>query len=426
MVPSLVRLKGRKEPFVNTPAFDTTPINMSDFGAALKGRVITPDDADYDKVRTVFYGGIDRRPALIVRVANASDVSRVISLARETGLESAVRSGGHSMPGHSVTDGGIALDLSDMQALEIDTENRTAWAETGLTASAYTTAAGAYGVADRLRRYRFGWNWGITLGGGVGYLVRKYGLTIDSLLAADVVTADGHLIRVDAELHPDLFWAIRGGGGNFGVAIRFQFRLHEVGTIVGGMLMLPATPDVIASFIAEAEAAPEELSTIANVVTAPPMPFIPAEYHGRPVIMAMLAFAGPVEDGQRAIVPFRALATPIADMVQPMPYPQIYAAGRRRVPPARGDALNVHGYHRSSSGRYDCRLSPGIDRANGRSPASSARWCHGPCARRRDRIRAPQGPDYGKRRRAVRAPRRRNRAQGLGHALRVSSEPGRL
>jgi Berberine and berberine like len=155
--------------------------------------------------------------------------------------------------------------------------------------------------------------------------VRKHGLTIDDLLAAEVVTADGELLRVDAESHPDLFWAIRGGGGNFGVATRFQFRLHEVDEIIGGMLILPATSEVIASFVTEAEAAPEELSTIANVMTAPPMPFLPAEVHGQLVIMAMLVYAGEeVEAGQRAVAPFRTLAEPIVDMLKPMPYPEIY------------------------------------------------------------------------------------------------------
>ncbi len=144
------------------------------------------------------------------------------------------------------------------------------------------------------------------------------------MLAADVVTADGRLLRVDAETHPDLFWAIRGGGGNFGVVTRFRFRLHEVDTIVGGMLLLPATPDVIESFVAEAEAAPEELSVIANIMPAAPMPFVPAVHHGRLVIMAMLVYTGEVEAGERTIAPFRALATPLADTVGPKPYPQMY------------------------------------------------------------------------------------------------------
>lgn len=292
--------------------------------ATLKGQVIAPGDAGYDEARTVFYGGVDRRPAVIVRAIDATDVSRVVSLARETGLELAVRSGGHSSAGHSVSDGGIVLDLREMKALDIDVNGHTAWAETGLTAGEYTNAVGAYGLATGFGDTGSVGIGGITLGGGVGYLVRKYGLTIDSLLAADIVTADGQFIRVDAETHPDLFWAIRGGGGNFGVVTRFQFRLYEVDTIVGGMLMLPATPDVIAAFIAEAEAAPEELSAIVNVMPAPPLPFVPEGYHGRLVIMALLCYAGEIGAGERAVAPFRALATPLVDMVRPMPYPEIY------------------------------------------------------------------------------------------------------
>jgi len=302
---------------------DTT-IAIPQLRVAVKGRVIAPEDAGYDEARTVFIGGVDRRPAVIVRVADATDVSRVVSLARETGLELAVRSGGHSAAGHSVSDGGIVLDLSNMRGLDIDAQRRTAWAETGLTTGEYTTAAGAHGLATGFGDTGSVGIGGITLGGGVGYLVRKHGLTIDDLLAADAVTADGQLLRVDAETHPDLFWAIRGGGGNFGVATRFQFRLHEVDTIVGGMLLLPATPGVIASFIAEAEAAPEALSTIANVMPAPPMPFVPAEHHGRLSIMALLCYAGAVEAGERVLAPFRALATPIVDMVRPMRYPEMY------------------------------------------------------------------------------------------------------
>jgi hypothetical protein len=303
---------------------ETNPISIPQLRAVLNGRVIAPDDAAYDEARAVFYGGFDRRPAIIVRVADATDVSHVVALARESGLELAVKSGGHSVAGHGVSEGGIVLDLSEMKNLEIDVEQRTAWAETGLTAGEYTAAAGAHGLATGFGDTGSVGIGGITLGGGVGYLVRKHGLTIDDLLAAEVVSADGELLRVDAERHPDLFWAIRGGGGNFGVATRFRYRLHEVDTIVGGMLVLPATPEVIHSFVAEAEAAPVELSTIANVMTAPPMPFLPAEVHGQLVIMAMLAYAGEVEAGERVIAPFRALAEPIVDMVKPMRYPEIY------------------------------------------------------------------------------------------------------
>ncbi len=212
-----------------------------------------------------------------------------------------------------------------MKRMEIDVDGRTAWAETGLTAAEYTTAAAAHGLGTGFGDTGSVGIGGLTLGGGVGYLVRKHGLTIDDLLAADLVTADGQLLRVDAENNPDLFWAIRGGGGNFGVATRFQFRLHDVSSVVGGMLVLPATSELICSFVAEADAAPEELSTIANIMVAPPMPFLPEALHGKLVLMGMLVYAGPAEAGQRAVAPFRALATPLADMIRPMSYPEIYA-----------------------------------------------------------------------------------------------------
>lgn len=299
-------------------------ISIPQLRAALNGRVIAPDDAEYDKARTVFYGGVDRRPAVIVRVADANDVARVISLARETGLPLAVRSGGHSTAGHSVCEGGIVLDLSAMRALDIDVAQRTAWVETGMTAGEYTSATNAHGLATGFGDTGSVGIGGITLGGGIGYLTRKHGLTIDSLLAAEIVTADGQCLQVDADHHPDLFWAIRGGGGNFGVATRFKFQLHPVDTVVGGLLILPATPETVAAFIAEAEAAPEELSTIANVMPAPPMPFLPADKHGQLVIFAILVHATGGEAGERAVAPFRAIAAPLADMVRPMRYPEIY------------------------------------------------------------------------------------------------------
>ena len=211
-----------------------------------------------------------------------------------------------------------------MRGLDIDAERRTAWAQTGLTAAGYTAAAGEHGLATGFGDAGSVGLGGITLSGGVGFLVRKHGMTIDALLAAEVVTADGRLLRVDAEHHPDLFWAIRGGGGNFGVATRLKFRLHEVDTIVGGMLVLPANADVLAAFIAEAEAAPDELSTVANVMPAPPLPFLAPEHHGRLVVIATMVYAGDAEAGERAVAPFRALATPLADLLRPMPYPEMY------------------------------------------------------------------------------------------------------
>jgi len=301
-----------------------TDISIPKLRETVTGRVIAPDDDGYDEARTLVYGGSDQRPAVIVRAADAADVARVVTFTRETGVELAIRGGGHSPAGHSTTEGGIVLDLRELKALEIDAEGRTAWAQSGLTAGEYTVAAAEHGLATGFGDTGSVGIGGITLSGGVGYLVRKHGLTIDSLLEAEVVTADGELRHVDEHTHPDLFWAIRGGGGNLGVATRFRYRLHELGGIVGGMLFLPATVDVVADFIAEAEAAPEELSAIANVMVAPPMPFVPEEVHGKLIVMALMCYAGGPEAGEQALAPFRALAKPLADMLRPMSYPEMY------------------------------------------------------------------------------------------------------
>jgi hypothetical protein len=301
-----------------------TDISIDELRRAVRGRVIGPEDRGYDELRTPFYGGIDRRPAAIVLVADDRDVASVVTFARGSGAELAVRSGGHSVAGHSVSEGGIVLDLREMKAVELDLETGTAWAQTGLTAGEYTKAAGEHGLATGFGDTGSVGIGGITLGGGVGYLSRKYGLTIDDLLAAEIVTADGELLHVDDRSHPDLFWAIRGGGGNFGVATRFRLRLHEVPGVVGGMLLLPATTETIPAFIAAAQEAPEEVSGIGNVMPAPPMPFLPEEVHGKLSIMALLCFAGDAEAGQRALAPFREIATPLADMLRPIPYAEMY------------------------------------------------------------------------------------------------------
>jgi FAD/FMN-containing dehydrogenase len=307
-------------PSIHTP----TALDVARLGGEFRGRVVGPADADYDALRAVMAGGIDRRPAAIVRVADARDVARAIALARDTGLELAVRSGGHSGAGHGTTEGGIVIDLRDLDALDIDIEGRTAWAGAGLTAGAYSLAAAEHGLATGFGDTGSVGLGGLITGGGMGYLSRKHGLTIDHLLAAEVVTADGRVLAVDDERHPDLFWAIRGGGGNVGVVTRFRLRLHPVDGFVGGMLVLPATPAVVAGFIAAAEAAPDEVSTIANVMPAPPMPFLPEERHGELVVLAMLAHAGAPEAADSALAPFRALAEPLADMLRPMRYPEMF------------------------------------------------------------------------------------------------------
>ena len=290
----------------------------------VRGQVITPDDAGYDQARTVFYGNVSKRPNAIVRVEGVTDVQRVVAAAREGGYELAIRSGGHSIAGHSTTDGGIVLDLRSLNKIEIDPATRTARVETGATALQVTEAATKHGLVLGFGDAGSVGVGGITLGGGIGFLVRKWGLTIDSLLAAEIVTADGEVRHASATENPDLFWAIRGGGGNFGVVTRLEFRLHEMPHFTGGILVLPATPETIAGFVAVSLAAPDELSTIGNVMPCPPLPFVPTDVHGKLVIFGMIAYAGDDESAQRAIAPLRALATPIADMVKPMQYAAMY------------------------------------------------------------------------------------------------------
>jgi FAD/FMN-containing dehydrogenase len=331
---------------------------LSGLRAGIAGPVIGPDDDEYEEARQVFFPAFDRRPAAIVRPVDADEVAYVVALARETGLELAVRSGGHSPAGHGVTDGGIVLDLSRLRSMEIDPDARVAWVETGLTAGEVTTAAARYGLAVPFGDAATVGIGGLTLGGGVGYLVRKHGLTIDSLLAAEVVTADGRLLYVDAEQHPDLFWAIRGGGGNFGVATRFRFRLHPVDVVTGGLLILPATAETIAGFTAAAEAAPDELSAVANVLAAPPVPFVPAEHHGRLVVMAMIAHAGPTDEGKQAVAPFRALAQPIVDLLRPMPYPEMFPAEGVPRQLAVGRTTFMEAVDRDVAGAIVDRLEP--------------------------------------------------------------------
>jgi FAD/FMN-containing dehydrogenase len=303
----------------------TSPhLDLDDLRGRVRGAVITPDHPEYDAARRIMLGGIDPRPAALVRVSDAADVGAVIAFARETGAELAVRSGGHSGAAHGNVDGGVVIDVRGLASLEIDVVGRTAWAGSGLTAGEFTAAAAEHGLAVGFGDTGTVGLGGIVTGGGVGYLVRKHGMTIDSLLAAEIVTADRQTRVVDAEHEPDLFWAIRGGGGNFGVVTRFRFRLHELAGVVGGMLILPATPATVEGFIAASQAAPDELSGIGNVMNCPPMPFVPEDVHGKLVILARLAWAGPADAAEAALAPFRALATPYADMLRPIGYPEMF------------------------------------------------------------------------------------------------------
>ena len=305
---------------------------------SLKGEVVAKGHADYDEVRTVALANYDRRPAALVRVANAADVAAVINFARATGLELAVRSGGHSVGGHSGTEGGIVIDMRALKGIDIDVGAMTAWCGAGLTAGEVTAAVEQHGMIIGFGDSATVGISGLTLGGGIGYMARKYGLTVDNLLAAEVVTANGDIVVADADHHPDLFWAIRGGGGNFGVVTRFKYRLHALPAFTCGPLILPATAEVLAGFAAAAMAAPEELTTIAMVMPIPPMPFVPSELHGELALIGMMAYAGDSAAARPVLAPFRALAKPIADLVDSAPYSSLYMMD---PPPGERPAVTV-------------------------------------------------------------------------------------
>ena len=288
--------------------------------AALTNPIIDADHVDYDDARHTFYHGLNRRPALIARPASDDEVAEVIAAARETGMQLAVRSGGHSAVGYGVWDDSLVLDLSAMKAIDIDLEQQTAWAETGLTAVEFTTATSEHGLVVGFGDTGSVGIGGITLGGGVGLLHRSQGLTLDSVLAADIVTADGRQLRLDETNYPDLFWAIRGGGGNFGVVTRFRYKLHPVNRVVGGMLAFPATPDVAEAVLAKAMMAPEELSGEVTMMTMPRLTDVEPRFYGQVMVGIIMVHSGSVEEGKQLFDEFRAISPPIIDTVQAMPY----------------------------------------------------------------------------------------------------------
>lgn len=305
----------------------TLTADLAPLDAALHGTVIAPGDDGYDTARRVFQAAVDRRPVAVVHAADVADVQATVRYARDQALPLAVRAGGHAFPGDGIADGGVVLDLAALDAVEIDAGSRSAWAQGGVKAGTYTAAAARHGLATGFGDSPNVGIAGLTLGGGIGWLVRRHGLTIDSLLGAEVVTADGELVIADVEQHPDLFWALRGGGGNFGVVTRLRYRLHEIGPSFGGMVVLPAERDVLTGLVTLAGDAPDDLSMIIHAAKAPPAPFLPAEVHGRPVVMATFLHAGGSAQGEDTVRRMHTLATPIAEDVRPMAYPEIFELG---------------------------------------------------------------------------------------------------
>lgn len=311
-------------PLTQTQAIKhTSPETLRDFRRRLKGGTIDAGDAAYDSARGIRSLLYDRRPAVIVRAADAGDVAETIQFARTHGLPMAVRSGGHSFAGFSASDGGVLLDLGGMKRIDLDPASATVRVQAGATSGDLAGPANEAGFALTTGDVSTVGLGGLTTGGGIGWMVRKYGLTIDHLISAQVVTADGKVLRVSETEHADLFWAIRGGGGNFGVVTEFEFRLDPVTEITGGMLVLPVTKEVLRAWADYAPHAPEELTTIPMIVKAPPAPFIPEHLVGQSVIFMFIVHTGSAEEADRDIAPLRALQ-PHVDLVARMPYPAIY------------------------------------------------------------------------------------------------------
>ena len=304
-----------------TAAIDPRAIER--FRSRFKGAVLRPADEGYDEARRIWNGAIDKRPAIIARCTGAADVREAVRFARDNELLVSVRGGGHQVAGHAVCDDGLMIDLSLMKAVRVDPEARTARAAGGLVWGELDRATQALGLATTGGVISHTGVGGLTLGGGIGHLMGRFGLTVDNLRSVDLITADGELITVNDQTEPELFWGLRGGGGNFGVATAFEYGLHPVGPIVlAGPIFWPLeqAPAVLRAVRDFMHDAPDEVGVLAALRLAPPMPFLPPERYGSPVIVLLPVYAGDLEEGARVLAPLRGVGTPIVDVVRPVPY----------------------------------------------------------------------------------------------------------
>jgi FAD/FMN-containing dehydrogenase len=357
------------------------------------GEVLLPGEEAYEGARRIWNAMIDKRPAIIARCAGAPDVTRAVRFARDTGLVLAVRGGGHNIAGSALCDGGIVVDLSRMKAVKVDPGARRVTVEGGATLADLDAATQAHGLATPVGVNSTTGLGGLTLGGGFGWLSRKHGLTVDNLESAEVVTADGEIVRASATQHPDLFWALRGGGGNFGVVTRFEFRLHPVGPdVLSGLIVYPIdqAPSVLRQYRDFAARAPDELSVWVVLRPAPPLPFLPPSVHGQPILVLAAFYAGDPGAGAPLFEPLRRFGAPVGEHVGVQPYTAwqqtfdpLLAPGARNywkshnfttLPDALFDAVlqSVAGFPSP-----DCEIFIGaVGGATARPPVASAAYAH--------------------------------------------------
>ena len=359
----------------------------------LKGKVVMPDDPGYDAARKIWNAMIDRKPAVIVQCAVAADVPHSIAFASDNGLEISIRGAGHNIAGNSVCNRGVMIDFSKMRNVHVDPEKKRAHVEPGATLGDMDKATQAYGLATPSGINSTTGIAGLTLGGGFGWLTRKYGMTIDNLISAEMVTAKGSQIRVSADENTDLFWAIRGGGGNFGVVTRFEFKLHPVGPeIIAGLLVFPfgQARQVLKKYREFLQSAPEELTVWCILRKAPPLPFLPAKVHGKEVVVLAVCYAGDSANGQKLIEPLRGFGDAHGEHIGAQPYVQWQQAFDPLLTPGARNYWKSHNFKELSEGALDsiiqfagklptpqCEIFIGhIAGAGNRIPADAAAWGH--------------------------------------------------
>jgi FAD binding domain/Berberine and berberine like len=312
---------------------------VQELGAAFGGALLRPQDEGYDEARAIFNGMYDRRPALVARCGGVADVVAAVNFARESGLEVAVKAGGHSVPGYASCDDGIVIDVSPMRGVFVDPEARTARAGAGVTWGEFDRETQAFGLATTGGRITTTGIAGLTLGSGSGWLERKFGFTLDNLLSAQLVTAAGEVLTASETENPDLFWGLRGGGGNFGIVTSFEYRLHPLGPIVlGGLMGYPReqAPELLRAWSDHIQTAPDELGGGFAFITAPPEEFVPEEVRGQPVCGVVALYAGPVEEGEPVVQGLKdALGPPAMDLLMPMPYLVVQQLLDAANPPGR-------------------------------------------------------------------------------------------
>lgn len=322
----------------------------------VKGNVVLPDDPTYDEVRQLWNGMIDRRPAVIVQCVGADDVTHTISFARENGLEISIRGAGHNIAGNAMCDRGVTIDLSTMTNVRIDAEKRRAYVEPGATLGDFDKAAQARGLATPVGVNSTTGIAGLTLGGGFGWLTRKYGMTIDNLVSAEVVTADGNKLRASENKNPDLFWAIRGGGGNFGVVTEFEFQLHPVGPeVLAGLIVFPFSQakQVLIEYREFVESIPEELNVWALLRQAPPLPFLPENVHGKKIVVMPVFYAGDIAEGEKLIQPLRSFGDAHGEHIGVQPYVEWQQAFDPLLTRGARNYWKTHNFTELSDGALD-------------------------------------------------------------------------